>query len=58
MSFEPFTLLSALAMVTKHIGLMATGSTTYDAPYHVPRRFVSGDHNLGRGRGVEYGHDV
>jgi alkanesulfonate monooxygenase len=31
-SFEPFTLLSALAMVTKHIGLMATGSTTYDEP--------------------------
>src|SRR5262245_21895103 len=27
-SFEPFTLLSALAMVTEHIGLVATGSTT------------------------------
>jgi alkanesulfonate monooxygenase len=26
-SFEPFTLLSALAMVTEHLGLMATGST-------------------------------
>src|ERR1700691_3329381 len=26
-SFEPFTLLSALAAVTKHIGLMATAST-------------------------------
>jgi alkanesulfonate monooxygenase len=46
-SFEPFTLLSALAMVTKHIGLMATGSTTYDAPYHVARRFASLDHISG-----------
>jgi alkanesulfonate monooxygenase len=46
-SFEPFTLLSALAMVTKNIGLMATGSTTYDAPYHVARRFASLDHISG-----------
>src|SRR3954471_6815001 len=34
-SFEPFTLLSALAAVTENIGLVATGSTTFDAPYHV-----------------------
>ena len=38
-SFEPFTLLSALAMVTERLGLIATGSTTFDAPYHVARRF-------------------
>jgi alkanesulfonate monooxygenase len=43
-SFEPFTLLSALAMVTKRIGLIATGSTTFDAPYHIARRFASLDH--------------
>ena len=43
-SFEPFTLLAALAMVTEHIGLIATGSTTFDAPYHVARRFASLDH--------------
>jgi FMN-dependent oxidoreductase (nitrilotriacetate monooxygenase family) len=43
-SFEPFTLLSALAMVTKHIGLVATGSTTFDSPYHIARRFASLDH--------------
>jgi len=43
-SFEPFTLLSALSMVTKHIGLAATASTTYDAPYHIARRFASLDH--------------
>jgi FMN-dependent oxidoreductase (nitrilotriacetate monooxygenase family) len=46
-SFEPFTLLSALAMVTKNLGLMATGSTTYDQPYHVARRFASLDHLSG-----------
>src|SRR5271167_344682 len=43
-SFEPFTLLSALSAVTDHIGLVATGSTTFDAPYHVARRFASLDH--------------
>jgi alkanesulfonate monooxygenase len=43
-SFEPFTLLSALAMVTERIGLVATASTTYDAPYHIARRFASLDH--------------
>ena len=46
-SFEPFTLLSALASVTKNIGLVATGSTTYDEPYHVARRFASLDHISG-----------
>src|SRR6202158_6263811 len=42
-SFEPFTLLSALAMVTDHIGLIATGSTTFDEPFLVARRFASLD---------------
>jgi FMN-dependent oxidoreductase (nitrilotriacetate monooxygenase family) len=46
-SFEPFTLLSALAMVTERIGLVATGSTTFDAPYHIARRFASLDHISG-----------
>src|SRR6478609_11636855 len=46
-SFEPFTLLSALAMVTEHIGLIATGSTTFEAPFHVARRFASLDHISG-----------
>ncbi|MGI9425666.1 MAG: LLM class flavin-dependent oxidoreductase, partial [Hyphomicrobiaceae bacterium] len=46
-SFEPMTLLSALAAVTENIGLIATGSTTYDAPYHVARRFASLDHISG-----------
>ena len=43
-SFEPFTLLSALSVVTEKIGLAATASTTYDEPYHVARRFASLDH--------------
>jgi alkanesulfonate monooxygenase len=46
-SFEPMTLLSALAMVTEHLGLIATGSTTFDAPYHVARRFASLDYISG-----------
>jgi alkanesulfonate monooxygenase len=43
-SFERLTLLSALAMVTERIGLVATASTTFDEPYHVARRFASLDH--------------
>ena len=43
-SFEPFTLLSALAAVTERIGLVATASTTIDAPFHIARRFASLDH--------------
>jgi alkanesulfonate monooxygenase len=48
-SFEPFTLLSALSAVTERIGLIATASTTFDAPYHIARRFASLDH-LSAGR--------
>ena len=43
-SFEPFTLLSALSQATDRIGLVATASTTFDAPYHIARRFASLDH--------------
>ena len=43
-SFDPMALLPALAMVTERLGLIATGSTTFDAPYHVARRFASLDH--------------
>src|SRR5882724_7569560 len=46
-SFEPFTLLSALSQVTQNIGLVATGSTTFDVPYHIARRFASPDHLSG-----------
>lgn len=45
--FEPLTLLSALAMGTRHLGLAATASTTYAEPYHVARSFASLDHLSG-----------
>jgi FMN-dependent oxidoreductase (nitrilotriacetate monooxygenase family) len=43
-SFDPLTLLPALAVQTAHIGLIATASTTYNEPYHVARKFASLDH--------------
>ncbi|MBS7789111.1 LLM class flavin-dependent oxidoreductase [Roseococcus sp. SDR] len=43
-SFDPLTLLPALAAVTERIGLIATASTTYNDPYHVARKFASLDH--------------
>ncbi|HEY2132748.1 MAG TPA: LLM class flavin-dependent oxidoreductase [Acetobacteraceae bacterium] len=46
-SFDPMILLSALAVATENLGLIATGSTTFDAPYHVARRFASLDHLSG-----------
>src|SRR5215470_15024698 len=46
-SFDPPTLLPALAVVTERIGLIATGSTTFDEPYHVARRFAALDHLSG-----------
>ncbi|GAA1224669.1 LLM class flavin-dependent oxidoreductase [Pseudonocardia alaniniphila] len=45
--FEPLTLLSALAMVTEKIGLVATASTSWNAPYHIARKFASLDHISG-----------
>ena len=43
-NFEPITMLAALAMVTKTIGLTATASTTYNEPYNLARKFASLDH--------------
>ncbi len=45
--FEPITLLSALAAVTKRIGFVATASTSYNEPYHIARKFASLDHISG-----------
>lgn len=42
--FEPTTLLAALAGSTRHIGLVATATTSYNEPYNVARRFASLDH--------------
>ncbi|MEC3949584.1 LLM class flavin-dependent oxidoreductase [Sphingobium sp. HWE2-09] len=40
---EPLTLLSALAVATKHIGLVATLTTSYNDPFNLARRFASLD---------------
>ena len=46
-ALEPTVLLTALAAVTEHIGLIATASTTYNDPYNLARRFASLDHVSG-----------
>src|SRR5580658_3285044 len=46
-SFDPLTLLPALAMMTEHIGLIATASTTFEPAYMIARRFASLDHISG-----------
>ena len=46
-SFDPITLLPALSMVTRHIGLIGTASTTFETPYLIARRFASLDHISG-----------
>ncbi len=46
---DPIPVLGALAAVTSHIGLGATRSTTYDAPYNIAREFATLDH-LSAGR--------
>ncbi|MFD4402709.1 LLM class flavin-dependent oxidoreductase [Nocardia sp. NPDC058499] len=41
--FEPITLLSAMAVATEHIGLIATASTGYNEPYNLARSLASLD---------------
>src|SRR3984885_4487617 len=41
--FEPLTLLSAIAPLTSHLGLVATATTSYNEPYNVARKFASLD---------------
>jgi FMN-dependent oxidoreductase (nitrilotriacetate monooxygenase family) len=45
--FDPVAVLSALAAVTTHIGLVGTGSTTYAKPWELARRFATLDHLSG-----------
>ena len=40
-------MLSALAAVTDHVGLIGTGSTTYNKPWELARRFATLDHLSG-----------
>ncbi|KHO27663.1 monooxygenase [Mycolicibacterium setense] len=45
--FEPITLLTAMALVTEHVGLIATATTGYIEPYTLARSFASLDHISG-----------
>lgn len=47
--FEPLTVLSALAAITRRLGLVGTLSTSYSEPFTTARQFASLDH-LSRGR--------
>jgi len=40
---EPTILLTAVALATTHIGVIATASTTYNEPYNLARRIASVD---------------
>ncbi|WP_454624923.1 LLM class flavin-dependent oxidoreductase [Bradyrhizobium cenepequi] len=41
---DPVPILGAIAAVTSRLGLGATRSTTYDAPYNIAREFATLDH--------------
>jgi FMN-dependent oxidoreductase (nitrilotriacetate monooxygenase family) len=45
--YDPIDLLAALVPTTRHIGLLATASTTYSAPWDLARRFATLDHLSG-----------
>lgn len=44
---DPLILFAALAGLTEHIGLIATHSTTFNAPYNTARAYASLDHLTG-----------
>ncbi|MGK5683941.1 NtaA/DmoA family FMN-dependent monooxygenase [Actinoplanes sp. URMC 104] len=45
--FEPFTTTAALSRETERLGLVVTGSATFQAPYHLARQLISLDHLSG-----------
>src|SRR5690606_7558434 len=49
LKLDPVVIISALAAVTKNIGLTATLTTSYNEPFHVARKFAAIDH-LSKGR--------
>ena len=44
---EPTVLLTAVALATRHIGVIATASSSYNDPFNLARRFSSLDHISG-----------
>ncbi len=44
---EPTVLLTAVALATQRIGVIATASSTYNDPFNIARRFASLDHISG-----------
>jgi FMN-dependent oxidoreductase (nitrilotriacetate monooxygenase family) len=46
-ALDPLLLLTMMAGVTEHIGLIGTASTTYNEPYNLARRLASLDHLSG-----------
>ncbi|MFF0816032.1 NtaA/DmoA family FMN-dependent monooxygenase [Rhodococcus sp. NPDC003318] len=49
LGLDPVVMLADAAAGTEHIGVIATGSSTYNDPYNLARRYLSLDH-LTRGR--------
>lgn len=47
LKLDPVVVISALAAVTKNIGLTATLTTTYNEPFHVARKYAAIDHISG-----------
>src|SRR6201992_2812470 len=45
--YDPITLLSAIGMVTRQIGLIGTATATYNEPYELARRLATADHVTG-----------
>jgi FMN-dependent oxidoreductase (nitrilotriacetate monooxygenase family) len=45
--YDPITLLAAIGMVKRQIGLIGTATTTYNEPYELARRLATADHVTG-----------
>jgi len=45
--YDPVTLIAALGQRSERVGLFATASTTYNAPYELARRLATADHATG-----------
>ncbi len=48
-ALDPYLTLAALAVTTKHVGLIATATTSYSEPYYMARQLASLDH-ISKGR--------